>query len=416
MDVAIVGAGVSGLASAAFLARDGHRVVIFEKFDRVAPVGSGLLLQPTGQAVLECLGQRDFIVRAGAKITKLDGRTVSGRKVLDLDYGRLNGDMFGLGTHRSALFDALFSECEAAGVSFECGIEVSHIEGVDTAKPRLVASTGRSYGPFDLLLDAGGMFSRLRTAHLGGQGGRPFPYGAVWITADVPNEIFTQPALQQRFHGADVMIGALPIGNGGIADRSGKIAFFWSLRNDQYETWRLAPLASWKDRVVTYWPEAEPLLSKVHDHDELLHSVYADINVNPRLGPAAALIGDSAHGTSPQLGNGGNLALLDAVVLAIAFARARTVEEGLSDFIAQRRRHTHLYQMMSAYLTPVFQSDLQPLAWVRDAVFGAACRAPYFQRDIARIMAGIKTGLFSAMDPNALIARYRGRHDATQSG
>ena len=56
LDIAIAGCGIAGLASAAMLARDGHRVTIFERFAAPAPVGSGLLLQPTGLAVLRAMG------------------------------------------------------------------------------------------------------------------------------------------------------------------------------------------------------------------------------------------------------------------------------------------------------------------------------------------------------------------------
>ncbi|TIS71130.1 MAG: FAD-dependent oxidoreductase, partial [Mesorhizobium sp.] len=48
LDIAIAGAGPAGLAAALYLKRAGHRVTIFERFDEPKPVGSGLILQPTG--------------------------------------------------------------------------------------------------------------------------------------------------------------------------------------------------------------------------------------------------------------------------------------------------------------------------------------------------------------------------------
>ena len=56
MDIAVVGAGPGGLSTALFLSRAGHRVTIFERFSTPHPVGSGLMLQPTGLAVLDALG------------------------------------------------------------------------------------------------------------------------------------------------------------------------------------------------------------------------------------------------------------------------------------------------------------------------------------------------------------------------
>ena len=57
--VAICGAGIGGLSAAALLARQGHRVTLLDQFDTPAPVGSGLMLQVTGMAVLEQLGLGD---------------------------------------------------------------------------------------------------------------------------------------------------------------------------------------------------------------------------------------------------------------------------------------------------------------------------------------------------------------------
>lgn len=58
-DIAIAGCGPAGLAAALLLHRDGHRVTLFERFDASRPVGSGLLIQPTGFAVLAQLGLAD---------------------------------------------------------------------------------------------------------------------------------------------------------------------------------------------------------------------------------------------------------------------------------------------------------------------------------------------------------------------
>ncbi|MFM7505060.1 MAG: FAD-dependent oxidoreductase, partial [Rubrivivax sp.] len=52
MDIAVAGAGFAGLASAALLARDGHRVTVYERFEQPRAVGAGILIQPSGLAAL----------------------------------------------------------------------------------------------------------------------------------------------------------------------------------------------------------------------------------------------------------------------------------------------------------------------------------------------------------------------------
>ena len=71
LDIAIAGAGPAGLAAALYLKRAGHRVTIFERFDKPAPVGSGLILQPTGLTVLDDLGLLAEIRALGSRIDRL---------------------------------------------------------------------------------------------------------------------------------------------------------------------------------------------------------------------------------------------------------------------------------------------------------------------------------------------------------
>ena len=52
LDIAVAGCGIAGLAGALLLHRRGHAVTLYERFEQPRPLGSGLLLQPTGLAVL----------------------------------------------------------------------------------------------------------------------------------------------------------------------------------------------------------------------------------------------------------------------------------------------------------------------------------------------------------------------------
>src|SRR5689334_2121221 len=101
--MAIAGCGPAGLAAALALTRSGHKVHIFDQFDEPRPVGSGLIMQPTGLAVLDWLGLGDDLRRLGAPIERLFGREAhSGRIVLDVRYRALGADRSGLAVHRSA--------------------------------------------------------------------------------------------------------------------------------------------------------------------------------------------------------------------------------------------------------------------------------------------------------------------------
>lgn len=393
--IGIVGAGTAGLAAAAFLTDQGQDVTLFERFDSPKPLGSGLLLQPTGLAVLAKLGLAQEIAAQGSAISHLDCRTVAGRMIFDVAYGTLSPGLTGLGIHRGALFGSLYRAVTHRSVRIETGqvIEAAPVEHRGRA---LVDADGNHRGCFDLIVDAGGYRSTLRDAYGDVRLQRAYPYGAIWGVVSDDAGDFDPECLQQRYDAASVMIGLLPIGH--APERKGRhLAFFWSLPAASYPDWRDAGLEDWKDRVLGYWRELGPLISQIRDVDDLTFASYGDVVLQRLYADRLVFIGDSAHAMSPQLGQGANLALIDAMVLSEVLHECGSIPEALQLFETRRRPHLRFYQTASRWMTPFFQSDNRPAAWIRDWSFGPLCNAPYFNKEAVRTLAGMKTGLFGSM-------------------
>ena len=89
--------------------------------------------------------------------------------------------------------------------------------------------------------------------------------------------------------------------------------------------------------------------------------------------PGLALIGDAAHTIHPLAGQGVNLGLLDAAVLAEVLLAAQARGASLGDLRVlsrfERRRMAHNLTMMAAMegFERLFQADLLPLRWLRNA-------------------------------------------------
>ncbi|MCO4316033.1 FAD-dependent monooxygenase [Phyllobacterium sp. 21LDTY02-6] len=387
LDVAIVGAGPAGLAAALYLNRSDHRITLFERFSSPSPVGSGLILQPTGLTILDDLGLFDAIRALGNRIDRLHGTdAVTGRTVLDVKYSARPGGRFGLAVHRAALFDVLYRAVLDAGIAMETDVDVVSLEsGAD--KTTLLTEAGRRFGPFDLVVDASGARSKLIRHCLAPSSPRPLAYGAYWASLKWHPEGFDNRSLVQRYQRASTMIGVLPIGRTPAGDHE-MAAFFWSTKPEGEAALRQGGLQRWKDSVLALWPECSAYLDQISSFDEMTLARYGHHTLARPIGPRLAIIGDAAHSTSPQLGQGANMAMLDARALAHALAISGDLASALSSYARSRRNHIRGFQMFSRVFTPFYQSDSHILPLIRDHVVSNLARIPPVPQQLASLVAG----------------------------
>lgn len=381
-DVAVVGAGPAGLAVAARLARRGARVTVHERFLTPAPVGAGFMLQPTGLHVLDGMGLTPAVEAMGQPIDRLFGREARrGRIVLDVSYGDLRRPRRALGVHRAALFQVLFDACRNAGVVFETGREITA-----AADGRLTDAAGRTGPAYDLVVDASG--ARSAVARSLGLRRRELGYGALWGTVPWPGAPFRETALEQVYRGAAKMVGVLPCG-ARPGDPARLATFFWSLKAADHAAWRANGMAAWKAEVLTLWPEVAPVLADIPDAEHLTFARYGHHTLRRPVAARLAVIGDAAHATSPQLGQGVNMGLLDAAALDLALAEGADLDAALTAYAAARRGHVRLYQALSLGFTPFYQADGRLLPWIRDHVLGKVARLPLAPRLLAATVSGL---------------------------
>jgi hypothetical protein len=83
------------------------------------------------------------------------------------------------------------------------------------------------------------------------------------------------------------------------------------------------------------------------------------------------------------------MALLDAYALAIGLRGGGGPVDGLHRAVALRVSHVRLYQLLTAVLTPVYQSDGRLIPWARDWVMGPLSKIWPFPQLQAALVSGL---------------------------
>jgi 2-polyprenyl-6-methoxyphenol hydroxylase-like FAD-dependent oxidoreductase len=409
LDVGIIGAGTAGSAAALFLARAGHRVTLYERVAEPRPVGAGITIQPTGLHVLARLGLHARVVSRGARIERLLCESPRRRALVDLSYATVGDDLFGLGLHRGVLFEALFAAVmREPNVLVRTDMEIVDLARAgadDGARASWFIDVGRErHGPHELVIVADGARSQLRDDTGTSKRVSPYPWGALWFVGRDGRDPSAETArtLHQVVDGNQRFLGLLPTGRGpgSVTDAARLVSLFWSIRCDRVEAWRERGLAAWKDELAELAPESVPVLDQIESAEQVLFASYHDVVMHRWSTRNVVYLGDAAHATSPQLGQGCNLALWDAMVLAdVLAAEPRELAVALDSYSRERADHLAFYQLATRLLTPFFQGDEPLLGSLRDLAMPLMAKVPLAKRIMTLSMLGVVDGFAGRMLP-----------------
>jgi 2-polyprenyl-6-methoxyphenol hydroxylase-like FAD-dependent oxidoreductase len=315
-----------------------------------------LLLQDEGLRALDTLGLVSAAKAHGAPIAQVEATSRYGT-LFDLRYGR-----HALGLQRGALFELLRV---ADGGAVQTG---RRIVGVDALRGLLNDAQGERFGPFDLIVAADGARSAVRSQLPDlVQHERDYRWGALFALLEDNGARF-EGRLLQRFDGVE-HVSLWPVGR--LTSQAPlRVAMSWRVATDA----QLPPLKAWKARVAELCPDAATLLAPL---TTLQMAGYREVRLKRFWRERVVFLGDAAHATSPQLGQGAGLALGDALALAAALAQRREISQALEVYDAARRPLAWRYQRLSRMLTPVFQSGSRTLAAFRDRAFPLLSRLPF---------------------------------------
>lgn len=390
MKIAIIGAGFAGLAAAIGLKN--HEVTIFEQSDNLRPVGAGVLLQPFGLSILNQFNLDQEIIEKGDRIERLYGVTIRDKNILNLQYNKYNTQFFGVGIHRGSLFNSLLAKVRQTNTKIVTG-KTAHKIIDHASKPKIQFADGTVTNSFDLLIVANGSKSKFRSLLTGKKFEKEYPWGALWAVFD--NKNIDASTLFQRYNSTTQVLGFLPCGQHPESKKSA-VSFFWSLRNTAYKKLIASDINEFKKLLLKYEPLTESIQDQITSWDKFTFVTYTDVYVRNWLEGNVLFIGDSAHGMSPQLGLGANMAIYDGWLTGELLKNNNSDE--ISKLSEIRYKQNVFYHNVSRLMTPFFQSDYKWLGTIRDLFFPILPKVRYLDRLMVETLYGTRDGFFSKRD------------------
>jgi 2-polyprenyl-6-methoxyphenol hydroxylase-like FAD-dependent oxidoreductase len=376
--IGIIGCGFAGLSSALFLSqRQDCEITLYDRFETVQAVGAGILIQPSSQEVLKKLNLYDNLVASGEKVFVLKGLSHYQKQVFMTRYKDYQTDSFGIGIHRSILFNLLYEACQKQNnIHFRLGEDIH---------PEHLADLQQQH---NLVIIANGSHSQLRQSLPIKQSYSLYPYGCAWTSFAQDDYSLNQLSQYVRF--SKEMFGVLP---SGTINNQRMVSVFWSLPITQKDTYNKDSMFSGMQHYLQHQAGGESLLELIQQQD-FAFAVYADVQMKSYFHQNMVVIGDAAHGMSPQLGQGANMALLDGYFLDkyLQLDNADTIMQSIAQYSRKRAQHLRFYSQASKFLTPLFQSDFIGHGLMRDALFSVSQKLPFSQKLSSHIMCGKRLG------------------------
>ncbi|QMU27762.1 FAD-dependent monooxygenase [Adhaeribacter radiodurans] len=374
MKVAIIGAGIAGLTTAIALQQAGISCIIYEAAPAIKPLGAGLTLAANAMKALAKLGLVEEILSKGQLLKAFDildekGKiiTQTNNAVFRSEYG---ADNFAI--HRADLHQVLLSRISPDTVHLNKQILSFEQQ---QSKVTLHFSDG-STAEADYLLACDGIHSVVRKKVLPEATPRYAGYTCWRAVVNMPHSSQT-----------DALETWGPAGRFGIVPVSkGRIYYFACISvsqpNSNLKNFTISDLIPCFKKYHNPIPE---ILNQTRNEQLIWNDIY-DLKPLRRFAFGnILLLGDAAHATTPNLGQGACQAIEDAVILANLWKQNTRVEDTFAQFEKKRLARTNFVTTQSRRVGEIAQIQNPLLASLRNSVL-RVLPASFQERNVKKLL------------------------------
>jgi len=356
-DVVIVGAGIAGMALAVELQKREVSTLLLDRRKGPESTPRGITFQPNGLEALEKIGILDEVRRMGSAERILEVRDWDRELLLEVDYSVLdhpqnyiltvdavqveqllgyNAENMGARTLWSTGFDEiLWNNGVAQGVRVKVEDEPADIKA-------------------SVIVGADGPQSRVRAVMAATTKTRKYPDSFLVGLVGPVSELKDRA---RQYQAPGKMLGIMPAG----PDAS---YIFYCVGKRRFDDLKRQGVEQFRGEVTEAAPELEGAFGAVEAWTKIAYFTPSYVRVDPWVSNGVALLGDSAHTIHPHAGQGVNLSLQDAIVLAEVISDAikagdtsaaklaayQTSRKMFADVIGQHAHYTATYALSSNWL------------------------------------------------------------------
>ena len=347
MSIAIVGAGIGGLTTALFLEKLGIPVHIFEQSSKIKPVGAGIILAHNAMQVFDKLGFKEPISKLGKPLTSVNIKTTKLQAINTIEMQHFDDKyaVKSIAIQRGILQQFLINQLQTKFIHLNKRVVDVKVD----CQTSLLFSDGDAI-EFDAVIGADGIHSIVR--------GTLFKGGVI----RKPNQMcwrgISNTKLPLQFKNQLNELWGRGSRFGFVELSTNEIYWYGLHSSDQ----KLE-----KNDLIDYFNDYDPIVDKILSQtsfDKLFKNEIIDLKpISTWYKNSVCLLGDAAHATTPNMGQGACQAIEDAYVIShylsrypanIAFSKYEQLRKSKADMVVNLSwRFGYLSQIRNPFVTAV---------------------------------------------------------------
>lgn len=351
--ITIIGAGIGGLTTALTFKQKGYQVTVYESAPEIKPVGAGIIMANNAMQIFSKLGIQHKIEKVGNKISsmKITDEKLNTISEIELNQFEKKYGVYNVAIHRSELLKVLAEEVGMENIKLSK--RLSKIEQSDSF---LLTFEDGTTEKCDLVIGADGIHSVVRN--------QLFNLGEIRDSKQICWRGISEVNLPEKYQYEAYETWGKGRRFGFVKINETK-TYWFAVINEQLVKNKEADLSDlYKNfhvdilNIISSTPKESIFLSKITDLKPI--KKWQSKNV--------CLIGDAAHATTPNLGQGACQAIEDAYTIGKLLDSNKSINEVFEEYEKLRIKKAHNIVNTSWKLGKIAQLENNLGIWARNTI------------------------------------------------